>query len=115
MRAHHALAEQLSFSSSPVSDGDSTTTSSLQHTLLSLRSASAARAGAHNALATELANSVWMAFSQWKDRHKERIKGSRDDLLGKEGVITAWEKEVKKLVSVSYVPAGKFQTQAPTN
>jgi len=98
MRAHHVLSETLS---SPPSTPSDETTSSLQHTLLSLRQTSRARAESHRALANDLANSVWLAFSQWKDRHKDRIKGSKEELMGKEGVVTAWEKEVKRLAVVS--------------
>lgn len=99
MRAHHVLAEQLS--SPPATPfPDEATPSSLQHTLLSLRQASQARAEAHSALATELANTIWLAFGQWKDRHKDRVKACRDELIGKEGVVTAWEKEAKKLTTV---------------
>nr|XP_019009105.1 GTPase activating protein [Kwoniella pini CBS 10737]OCF47886.1 GTPase activating protein [Kwoniella pini CBS 10737] len=74
--------------------------SSLQHTLLSLRGASSARGEAHRALAQELEQRVLAGFKNWKERHAVRVKEARTDMLGKGGVISFWEKENGKLANL---------------
>jgi hypothetical protein len=51
----------------------------------------------------ELESRVLVGFKQWKERHGERIKGERNDMLAKGGVVGTWEKDVQKLSSVSLV------------
>ena len=97
--AHFSLAEALL--EPPVATAStSQSSSSLQHTLLSLRGASGARGEAHRALAIQLEQRVLIGFTQWKDRHGERVKGARDEVLGKGGAIQSWEKDVQKLGAV---------------
>jgi hypothetical protein len=82
----------------PSSSSSSQTSSSLQHTLLSLRGASSARGEAHNALAAELEQKVLAGFNQWKVRHEDRIRAAKDEYLTtKTGVVGVWEKDVQKL------------------
>jgi len=86
----------------PLSSISSQSTSSLQHTLLSLRGASSARGDAHRALASELADRVLAGFRTWKERHEERVHAAKDEFLSKSGVVGSWEKDVQKLNTVSY-------------
>jgi hypothetical protein len=86
----------------PLSSISSQSTSSLQHTLLSLRGASSARGDAHRALASELADRVLAGFRTWKERHEERINAAKDEFLSRSGVVGSWEKDVQKLNTVSY-------------
>jgi hypothetical protein len=69
--------------------------------LLSLRGASSARGEAHRALATELEQRVLSGFRQWKDRHEERIRAAKEEILSKTGVVGVWEKDVQRLQAVS--------------
>jgi hypothetical protein len=48
-----------------------------------------------------------IGFSQWKDRHAERVAGAKKDVLGKSGVIASWEKEAKNLASLKQAYANK--------
>jgi hypothetical protein len=99
VQGHHALAATLLLP--PLSASTSSSSSSLQHTLLTLRGASSARGEAHRALALELESRVLVGFKQWKERHGERIKGARDEVVGKGGAVQSWEKDAHKLSSVS--------------
>jgi hypothetical protein len=45
-----------------------------------------------------------VGFKQWKERHGERIKGARDEVVGKGGAVQSWEKDAHKLNSVSWLP-----------
>lgn len=76
-------------------------TSSLQHTLLTLRGGSSARGEAHRALARELEENILVPFNVWRSRHDERISSSRDDMLGKSGSVAEWEKSAHRLMGVS--------------
>lgn len=100
-RAHHTLALTL-LSSAIASKSDADSSTSLQHTLLSLQDASISRGRAHQALADELEQRVLSGFKHWKQRHEERVKDAKNELLSKTGVIKAWEKEVQRLISVSF-------------
>ena len=100
VKGHHALANILL--EPPLSSSSNQTSSSLQHTLLSLRGASSARGEAHKALAQELESRVLAGFSQWKERHEVRVRAAREELLSKSGVIGVWEKDVQRLNSVSH-------------
>ncbi|WVQ96215.1 hypothetical protein IAU59_003319 [Kwoniella sp. CBS 9459] len=95
IRAHTTLAQALL--SPPISPTSPESSSSLQHTLLSLKGASSARGEAHRALANELEQRVLSGFRAWKERHEVRIKEAKGDVLGKGGVVGLWEKEVQKL------------------
>lgn len=97
MEAHEALASSLLASPSSSNIESST---SLQHTLLSLRNASSARGEAHQALAYDLARAILLGFTAWKERHAVRLKGAQEEMLSKEGVIRSYEKDVLKLVTV---------------
>lgn len=99
VKAHQTLANTLL--SPPLSTTSAQSTSSLQHTLLSLRGASSARGEAHQALAGELADRVVAGFRTWKERHADRVHAARDEFLSKSGVIGSWEKDVAKLKTVS--------------
>ncbi|KAL7424901.1 Rho-GTPase-activating protein 8 [Cryptotrichosporon argae] len=99
-KAHYALSASLL---DPPLGSNHQSTSSLQHTLLSLRGASSARGEAHRALAAELEQRVLGSFNPWKNRHEDRIEGAREDVLGKGGkggVVGSWEKEAQKLISL---------------
>ncbi|GFZ50185.1 hypothetical protein JCM24511_07940 [Saitozyma sp. JCM 24511] len=98
VQGHHALAATLLLP--PLSASTSSSSSSLQHTLLTLRGASSARGEAHRALALELESRVLVGFKQWKERHGERIKGARDEVVGKGGAVQSWEKDAHKLNSL---------------
>ncbi|OCF37050.1 GTPase activating protein [Kwoniella heveanensis BCC8398] len=95
IRAHTTLSQTLL--NPPISPTSAESSSSLQHTLLSLKGASSARGEAHKALANELEQRVLSGFRAWKERHEVRIKEARGDVLGKGGVVGLWEKEVQKL------------------
>lgn len=97
-KGHHALANILL--EPPLSSTSNQTSTSLQHTLLTLRGASSARGEAHKALANELQSRIWAGFVRWKDGHQERVSAAREDILSKSGVIAAWEKDVQKLNAV---------------
>jgi hypothetical protein len=99
VKAHTTLSTTLL--NPPLSSISSQSTSSLQHTLLSLRGASSARGDAHRALASELADRVLAGFRTWKERHEERINAAKDEFLSKSGVVGSWEKDVQKLNTVS--------------
>lgn len=49
----------------------------------------------------ELEQRILTGFSQWKERHEVRVKAARDEMLSKNGVVGAWEKDVQRLNSVS--------------
>lgn len=100
VKGHHALANILL--EPPLSSSSNQTSSSLQHTLLSLRGASSARGEAHKSLAQELESRVLAGFSQWKERHEVRVRAARDELLSKSGVVGVWEKDVQRLNSVGH-------------
>lgn len=106
VKAHQTLSTSLL--NPPLSAISSQSTSSLQHTLLSLRGASSARGDAHRALAAELADRVLAGFRTWKERHEERVHAARDEFLSKSGVVGSWEKDVQKLNSVSF-PCAKYE------
>ncbi|WVF68680.1 hypothetical protein IAT40_003452 [Kwoniella sp. CBS 6097] len=95
IRAHTTLSQTLL--NPPISPTSPESSSSLQHTLLSLKGASSARGEAHKALANELEQRVLSGFRAWKERHEVRIKEAKGDVLGKGGVVGLWEKEVQKL------------------
>ncbi|WVQ79532.1 hypothetical protein IAT38_001631 [Cryptococcus sp. DSM 104549] len=98
VRAHHTLASSLL--NPPLSSTSPESSSSLQHTLLSLRGASSARGEAHRALALELEQRVLEGWKAWVERHAVRVKEAKSDMLGKSGVVNAWEKDVQKLGSL---------------
>ncbi|WVR08274.1 hypothetical protein IAU60_005321 [Kwoniella sp. DSM 27419] len=93
--AHTTLAQSLL--NPPLASSSSDRSSSLQHTLLSLRGASSARGEAHKALALELEQRVLGGFRSWKERHEVRVKEARGDMLRKGGSVGLYEKEVQKL------------------
>ncbi|WVQ75205.1 hypothetical protein IAR50_004816 [Cryptococcus sp. DSM 104548] len=95
VRAHHTLANGLLHP--PPSTSSSDTVTSLSHSLLSLKGASVGRGEAHLALAQELEERVLLAWKGWVERHGVRIKEAKGDMLGKSGIIAAWEKDVNKL------------------
>ncbi|WWD20080.1 hypothetical protein CI109_104554 [Kwoniella shandongensis] len=95
VRAHTTLSQTLL--NPPLSTTSPESSSSLQHTLLSLRGASSARGEAHRALALELEQRVLTGFRAWAERHEVRVKEARGDLLSKSGVVGVWEKDVQKL------------------
>ncbi|ORY34969.1 hypothetical protein BCR39DRAFT_515848 [Naematelia encephala] len=95
IKGHHGLASSLL--NPPLPTNPESSSSSLQHTLLSLRGASSARGEAHRALALELEQRVLAGFLNWKARHAERIKGVKDEMLSKTGVVAVWEKDVQRL------------------
>lgn len=97
-RAHHSLAAALL---EPHISANNNSTSSLQHTLQSLRATSTARGEAHRALAMELQEHILVPFNGWKARHDDRVESAREDMLGRGGVVASWEKEVNKLMGVS--------------
>ncbi|WVN86968.1 uncharacterized protein L203_102143 [Cryptococcus depauperatus CBS 7841] len=94
-RAHHNLAIALLNPPSPSTSPESS--SSLSHTLLSLRGASSARGEAHQKLAQELEERLLLGWKSWAERHEVRIKETRADILGKHGSVVIWEKDVHKL------------------
>lgn len=100
-KGHHALANTLL--EPPLSSSPNQTSTSLQHTLLTLRGASAARGDAHKTLANELQQRILAGFARWKDGHEERVKAAREEMLSKSGAVGAWEKEVQRLNSVSFL------------
>nr|XP_019043257.1 hypothetical protein I302_07831 [Kwoniella bestiolae CBS 10118]OCF22187.1 hypothetical protein I302_07831 [Kwoniella bestiolae CBS 10118] len=95
IKSHLLLSQSLL--SPPLPTVSPESSSSLQHTLLSLRGASSARGEAHRALAQELEQRVLSGFRGWKERHEVRVKEARGDMLGKGGVVGGWEKENGKL------------------
>ncbi|KAK8849456.1 hypothetical protein IAR55_004789 [Kwoniella newhampshirensis] len=95
VRAHTTLSQSLL--NPPLASTSPESSSSLQHTLLSLRGASSARGEAHRALALELEQRVLAGFKAWSERHEVRIKEARGDMLNKAGVVGSWEKDVHKL------------------
>ncbi|ODO00626.1 GTPase activating protein [Cryptococcus wingfieldii CBS 7118] len=95
VRAHQSLANGLLHPPPSVSSPDSVT--SLSHSLLSLKGASVGRGEAHLGLAQELEERVLLAWKGWVERHGVRIKEAKGDMLGKGGIIAAWEKDVQKL------------------
>ncbi|ODO07026.1 hypothetical protein I350_04393 [Cryptococcus amylolentus CBS 6273] len=95
VRAHQSLANGLLHPPPSVSSPDSVT--SLSHSLLSLKGASVGRGEAHLGLAQELEERVLLAWKGWVERHSVRIKEAKGDMLGKGGIIAAWEKDVQKL------------------
>ncbi|KAK6908958.1 hypothetical protein I203_102965 [Kwoniella mangroviensis CBS 8507] len=95
IKSHLILSQSLLNPPLPTVSPESS--SSLQHTLLSLRGASSARGEAHRALAQELEQRVLSGFRNWKERHEVRVKEARTDMLGKGGVVGVWEKENGKL------------------
>ncbi|BEI80589.1 hypothetical protein CcaverHIS002_0111180 [Cutaneotrichosporon cavernicola] len=105
-RAHQSLAALLRESN--ISPGTNST-SSLQHTLMSLRNASAGRGEANRALAMELQEHILVPFNGWKARHEDRIETARDDMLGKGGLIASWEKEVNKLMGLRQAYTNKMR------
>ncbi|CAK9784874.1 hypothetical protein CC85DRAFT_257483 [Cutaneotrichosporon oleaginosum] len=105
-RAHHSLAAALL---EPHVSPSTNSTSSLQHTLLSLRGASMGRGEAHRALAMELQEHILVPFNGWKARHEDRVETARDDMLGKGGLVASWEKEVNKLMSLRQAYTNKMR------
>nr|XP_018260514.1 GTPase activating protein [Kwoniella dejecticola CBS 10117]OBR82672.1 GTPase activating protein [Kwoniella dejecticola CBS 10117] len=98
IKSHLILSQSLLNPPLPTVSPESS--SSLQHTLLSLRGASSARGEAHRALAQELEQRVLAGFKSWKERHEVRVKEARTDMLGKGGVVGFWEKENGKLANL---------------
>lgn len=98
MLAHQQLAASLLTPPDPSTSSSQST--SLQIALLNLRGVSATRGEAHRALAQDLETQVLLGYQQWKLRHGERVKGARDEMLGKNGAVFVWEKEVGRLNSV---------------
>ncbi|XAO25445.1 hypothetical protein I312_104268 [Cryptococcus bacillisporus CA1280] len=94
-RGHRSLASTLL--NPPLPSTSTESSSSLSHTLLSLRGASSARGEAHLTLAQELEERVLLAWKAWMDRHGIRIKEAKAEMLGKSGVIGVWEKDAHKL------------------
>lgn len=44
-----------------------------------------------------------LPFNGWRSRHEGRIDDAKDDMLGRNGVVASWEKDVSKLSNVSCV------------
>lgn len=42
-----------------------------------------------------------MAWKAWVDRHGIRIREAKAEMLGKNGVVSVWEKDAHKLEQVS--------------
>lgn len=97
-RAHHNLSAALL---EPSAASNRNSTSSLQHTLQSLRVASNGRGEATRALAVELEEHVLVPFNGWRQRHEDRIEAAREALLSRGGIVSDWEKEVNRLMGVS--------------
>ncbi|WRT69442.1 uncharacterized protein IL334_006428 [Kwoniella shivajii] len=108
IRSHNTLAQSLLNPPLPTTSPESS--SSLQHTLLSLRGASSARGQAHRALAQELESRVLAGFRAWKERHQVRVKEAKNDMLGKGGVVSFWEKENGKLNNLHQTYINKTRT-----
>lgn len=49
----------------------------------------------------ELEEHTIMPFNSWRSRHEDRIDAARDELLGRNGIVAAWEKEAHRLMGVS--------------